>query len=100
MRLREGNIEEFWTTKGVRQGCVLSPLLFNIYIVDIGNVLKKRGIGEITVGNDRVWSIAYADDIVVIAKNRVAILDMINTRKIHKRKRIGNEYRKVEDFSF
>lgn len=27
--------ENFWTAKGVRQGCPLSPLLFNILLADI-----------------------------------------------------------------
>lgn len=27
--------ENFWTAKGVRQGCPLSPLLFNILLADM-----------------------------------------------------------------
>lgn len=39
--------KKFRTTKGVRQGCVMSPLLFNLYIADIGKNLKMRNIDGI-----------------------------------------------------
>lgn len=34
-----GNV--FWTARGVRQGCLLSPTLFNLMLVDLEEVLKK-----------------------------------------------------------
>lgn len=35
MRIGGEVSEEFWTGRGVRQRCSLSPLLFNIVIVDL-----------------------------------------------------------------
>lgn len=32
--------EEFWTNKGVREGCPLSQTLFAIYIADIEGILQ------------------------------------------------------------
>lgn len=54
--------------KGVRQSCVISPYLFNLYIADLDTELTKRGVGGIAVGKIRVWSMAYADDIVLVVK--------------------------------
>lgn len=34
----------FETRKRVEQECVLSPLLFNMYIADLGSCLRKRRI--------------------------------------------------------
>lgn len=38
--------KKIWTTKGVRQVCPLSPLLFNILIGDIEDALGSDKVGE------------------------------------------------------
>jgi len=79
VRTREGMTERFETKKGVRQGCVLSPLLFNVYIADVDTEFKNRRIGGIELGKERIWNLAYADDIVLMAKSKEAIEDMMVT---------------------
>jgi len=54
----------FKTRKGVRQGCVMSPILFNLYLAEIDERMKKKGIGGVGLGRTRIWSLAYADDIL------------------------------------
>lgn len=86
VRTQEGLSDSFRTCRGVRQGCVLSPILFNLYIADLDRHLEERGAG-LKLGKERIWSLAYADDLVVMAKNRDALLDMLNTlRKFLKRR--------------
>jgi len=43
--------------------------------------LGKRGIGGVGIGNKRIWNLAYADDIVLVAKNSEAMIDMMLTLK-------------------
>lgn len=62
IRTKEGATGAFTTQKGVRHGCVLSPLLFNLCIANLDKVLAKRGIGGVKLGRKRVWSLTYADD--------------------------------------
>ncbi|XP_071580229.1 uncharacterized protein [Temnothorax nylanderi] len=81
VRTSQGYTKKFQTSKGVRQGCVISPLLFNLYIAELAEVLKKRDIGGIEVDKMRVWNLEYADDIVMVARNRDALLDMLSTLK-------------------
>jgi len=42
VRIRQGYTEGFKTRKGVRQGCVMSPILFNVYLTEIDRI-KARG---------------------------------------------------------
>ena len=54
---------------GVRQGCILSPLLFSLFINDIEELLRDQGIrGGVTVGDIVLYMLLYADDIVLIAR--------------------------------
>lgn len=46
--------DKFWIGKGIRQGYVLSQLLFNLYIVDIDKEINKRGIRGLTLGSDGI----------------------------------------------
>lgn len=89
VRIEEGIKSPFRMRKGVRQGCVMSPLLFNLYIADLDKYMAKRGIGGVKLGEDRIWLLAYADDMVLLARNREALMDMIGTlRKFLKDRRL------------
>ncbi len=59
--------EEIPINKGVRQGCPISPTLFNIYINDIiqkWKLIIKKGI--CITENDYLNILLYADDAVIL----------------------------------
>ena len=62
------NKREAAIRKGVRHGCNLSPLLFNIYIEQAINECKEYCIG-IKVNGVRIQMLRFADDIVIIAQD-------------------------------
>lgn len=82
VRVGEHMTEEFWTVKGLKQGCVLSPLLFSLYIAGLEEEMRGRNVGGVKIGKVRVWVLAYADDLILLAKNREAMLQMLRILKI------------------
>ena len=58
----------FSASKGAKQGCNLSPTLFQIYINDLIEEVKSLGHG-IKCGEKTVSILVFADDIALIARN-------------------------------
>ena len=56
------------TTVGVRQGCLLSPTLINIFLERIMCEALDDHEGSVSIGGQLITNFRYADDIVVNAK--------------------------------
>lgn len=41
---------EFWTARGLRQGCLLRPMLFNLLIADLKEELARVRWGGVKLG--------------------------------------------------
>ena len=72
--------DKFNVTNGVKQGGVLSPTLFSVYMDDLFERLQKRGVG-CYMGNYFVGCLAYADDLTILAPSKKALQIMINICK-------------------
>ena len=72
VRLNGLKTDWFDVNCGLRQGCSLSPLLFNFYINDLATYLKATGIG-IKVDEDIICILLYADDIVLLADSQQSL---------------------------
>ena len=60
--------EWFRTTVGVRQECLLSPTLFNIFLERIMCEALDDHDGSVSIGERLVTNFRFADDIVVNAE--------------------------------
>lgn len=47
----------------------MSPTLFNLYISDLEEEMRREQTGGVVIGKMKVWSIVYADNIVLLAKS-------------------------------
>ena len=64
--------------KGARQGCILSPCLFNLYAEYIK---RNAGLGEaqagITIAGRNINNLTYADDTTLMAESREEIESLL-----------------------
>ena len=70
VRNGHGKTDWFQIGKGVRQGCVLSPCLFNIYAE---NIMRNSGLEEaqagIKIARRNINNLRYADDTNLMAES-------------------------------
>ena len=78
VRWRSATSEPFSISNGVRQGAVLSPFLFNIYMDELINDLRNEGSG-CWIGSQYYGTLVYADDIMLLAPSVTALQTMILT---------------------
>ncbi|XP_067217103.1 LINE-1 retrotransposable element ORF2 protein [Linepithema humile] len=78
-KVRVGGEEggNFWTARGVRQGCPLSPLIFNVMLADIEEEMGKVKWGGVKLRGRKIYSLAYADDMVLIAEEEEEMKGMM-----------------------
>lgn len=55
----------------------MSPCLFKLLLTDLDEVLGEGGWGRIKVGGKKIYSLAYADDVAVVAEDEDGIKGMI-----------------------
>ena len=65
---------------GVKQGCPLSPLLFNLIIDELIEDLKKFKVG-IEIGGKRICCMAFVDDLVLISDGRIHMQMLLEESK-------------------
>ena len=69
IRSRHGTMDWFQTGKGVHQGCILPPCLFNLYAEYImGNTGLDKAQAGIKIAGRNISNLRYADDTTLMAE--------------------------------
>ena len=75
--MEEGDGEWFPIRTGLRQGCVMSPSLFNVYMDAMMRKVTEGAAGGVMVGGERVMDLDFADDVALLADTWVVMVAMV-----------------------
>ena len=80
---KRGTMDWFQTGKGVCQGCILSPCLFNLYTGYImQNARLDESQAEIKIAKRNINNLRYADDNTLIAESEKELKGILKSRDI------------------
>jgi hypothetical protein len=76
---------------GITQGSIMAPILYNIFMSDLEKQISKTNIGlDVEMyGKKKIGIIQYADDIVLLAQNRIGMNKLLGICNKHS---IKNKY--------
>jgi len=52
-------------------------LFFALVIADVEEEIKKGQVGGVLIGKNRIWTLTYADDLVLLAKNKESMKEIM-----------------------
>ena len=81
----DGYTESFTTSVGVKQGCILSPKLFNIRLVYINDLplIFDESCDQVNIDDNKLSCLMYADGIVLISSFAEGLQVAINKLELY-----------------
>ena len=77
IRLADGLLQPIMTTIGLKQGCGISPLLFNLFINKLPNIFDQT-CDPVKLGNKDISSLLWADDLVILSSSPQGLQNAID----------------------
>ena len=77
IKLNNGITSNFKSLRGVRQGCNISPILFNLFLNDLPNKLDES-CKPVKLDVESLNSLLYADDLVLMSETEEGLQNCFN----------------------
>ena len=77
----------FLANQGVKQGCILSPTLFNIFLADFQPFVETAQCDPVVLrGNLKIGCLIWADDIVLLSQSKDGLQTMLRALNLYAKK--------------
>ena len=86
VRTGHGTIDRFQIGKGVYQGCILSPCLFNLYAEYMRNAGLEEAQAGIKIARRNISNLRYADDTTLMAESEEELKSLLMKVKEERKK--------------
>ena len=79
IRFRGNKTRPLSYSRGVRQGCILSPLLCNLYINNLPYLFENTMSDSFFLPNGtKINSLLYADDLIILSRSNIGLENCLN----------------------
>ena len=78
IKTKLGYTKTFPVFTGTRQGCNLSPALFNIFMNDFPTYLEQKGDKFIELNGQIISCLLYADDIIIMNETNKSLQNSLS----------------------
>jgi hypothetical protein len=74
----------FGCPQGVKQGCLLSPLIFSLFISEVADHVRKHGKHgfQLFPGFEEIFLLMFADDIVLLSSTPTGLQNQISSLEV------------------
>ena len=77
VKTEHGLSPSFETKIGIKQGCILSPTLFSLYLNDLNDCFDIS-CDPVVIDTTKISSLLYADDIVLLSNTAEGLQNALN----------------------
>ena len=77
IKLEDGLLQPINTTIGLKQGCVFSPILFNLFINKISQIFDET-CSPVEINQVKLNSLLWADDLLLVSQTSTGLQNCID----------------------
>ena len=83
IKIAESITPTFIANQGVKQGCILSPTLFNIFLADFQALVETTACNPVHVKEGSIMGcLIWADDLLLLSKSKSGMDNMLSALKL------------------